>query len=237
MPAMSLEEIIHQLQQFKPLSVFVYGSRARSDFKEDSDFEIGVLFREADYVSRGDIAAKVSAPGVNIYPFKLEDLERGWIDTPFQVDIYLYELMSYAKTVYGEKIVEGLKPPRITTLSLVQRIAFDKGMMVAALLSERHGDEITASQGFAKTVLFATRLLMILHKQKFPAGYDEILAAADEVLDDDKYLELVRRAYDVRLKKSKVTRQNIFDGIAYLNRCVEPQLLAALRERGDVQVL
>lgn len=234
---MNIEDIVSQLQQFKPLSIFIYGSRARTDFKEDSDYEIGVIFRTADYVSRGEIAQQVSLPDVNIYPFKLEDLEAGWLDTPFQVQVYLHELILSAKTVDGEKVMERLEPPKITVLHLLQEIRFGLGRATAALLSERHGDALSASLGFSKTCLFAVRCLAILKLGQFPTSYDDIFALTDQVVDEEKYRELVKTAYDVRRKKQAVTKQHLFDNLAFLNRVVEPTLMEAYREHGDKPIL
>lgn len=215
----------------------MYGSRARTDFKEDSDYEIGVIFSEAEYVGRSEIAKKISIPDVNIYAFKLEDLERGWIDTPFQAQVYLHELILTAKTIDGEKVIERLEPPKITTLSLLQEVRFGLGRGTAALLSERHGDLLSAALGFSKTCLFGVRCLVILKLRRFPTTYDEIFELADQVIQEEKYRELVRAAYDVRQKKTPPTKQQLFDNLAFLNRVVEPILMEAYREHGDAPLI
>jgi hypothetical protein len=234
---MNIEEVITQLQQFKPVSVFLYGSRARTDFLPDSDHEIGVIFRADGYVSRGEIAEKVQFPDVNIYPFKLEDLEAGHLDTPFVVPIYLHELILSARTISGEEAVERLIPPSITTLHLLQEIRFGLGRATAALLSKRHGDDVSAALGFSKTCLFAVRCLVILRLRRFPTSYDEIYELADQVVDDESYRELVKAAYAVRKRELEVTNQHLFDNLAFLNRVVEPVLMEAYQKDGDSVVL
>ena len=67
-----------------PVSVFLYGSRARTDFLKRSDFEIGVLIPNDRYISRGEIKKKIKVTGITIYPFRLEDFKEGIMDTPFQ---------------------------------------------------------------------------------------------------------------------------------------------------------
>jgi hypothetical protein len=227
---MDFQEIIEQLQQFKPSSVFVYGSRARSDHKPDSDYEIGVIFRGTRYVSRSQIAKKVALTEVNIYPFKLEQLQSGQIDTPFQVQVYLRDLVLSAKTIGGEEIIEHLDPPSITALSLLQEVRFDLGRATAALLSKRHGDDKSATLGFSKSCLFAARCLVILKLHQFPTTYDGILKLASQVITDQKYQTLVQDAYDVRQRSAQVTDQLLFDNIAFLTRVVEPTLMEAYRK-------
>ena len=41
----TINEVIDRVySQTKPVSIFVYGSRARGDHLKDSDYEVGVLF-------------------------------------------------------------------------------------------------------------------------------------------------------------------------------------------------
>lgn len=63
-----------------PASVFLYGSRARTDFLKKSDFEIGVLIPMDRYVSRSELKKIVGEDGINIYPFRLKNFKKGIID-------------------------------------------------------------------------------------------------------------------------------------------------------------
>lgn len=47
--SLALDKVV---EQANPVSIFVYGSRARDDYKEYSDFEIGVLFNR-DKIRKG----------------------------------------------------------------------------------------------------------------------------------------------------------------------------------------
>ena len=100
-----------------PTSIFLYGSRARTDFLKRSDFEIGVLIPENRYFSRSDIKKNINIPNVSIYPFKLEDFTKSIIDTPFQKSVYLRELISAGKTLYGKKIIEHISNINNQTVS------------------------------------------------------------------------------------------------------------------------
>src|SRR3989338_6248953 len=55
----NLEKLIKDIEEaFNPASIFIYGSRARDDFYEGSDYEIGVLMKKNNYVSRMEIKNK-----------------------------------------------------------------------------------------------------------------------------------------------------------------------------------
>ncbi|MEM2089771.1 MAG: nucleotidyltransferase domain-containing protein [Candidatus Pacearchaeota archaeon] len=73
-----LKEIVKLLNKhFKPISIFLYGSRARTDFLKRSDFEVGVLFSKDNYVGRSEIKKVVDKKGFNIYPFEYEEFLQG----------------------------------------------------------------------------------------------------------------------------------------------------------------
>src|SRR4030066_1541631 len=116
-----MEDVVKLLNEhFKPISIFLYGSRARTDFTNRSDFEIGVLFPKDRYVGRREIGKLVSKEGYNFYPFEYEDFLQGRIDTPFQKKIYMRELVLAGKTLSGEKIIEKMKEPSISIIDLIQ---------------------------------------------------------------------------------------------------------------------
>ena len=79
-----LEDTVSKLKQFSPRSIFIYGSRGRGDFTDDSDYEVGVVFNESTYVERAKIHAAITDPLVKVYPFKWEELVNGKLDFLFQ---------------------------------------------------------------------------------------------------------------------------------------------------------
>lgn len=79
-------------------SVFLYGSRARTDFYEESDYEIGVLMEKDKYIGRSEIKKHFNLKGVNIFPFYYEDFVAGNPDTPFVKSIYMKEIIEAGKT-------------------------------------------------------------------------------------------------------------------------------------------
>lgn len=215
-----------------PVSVFLYGSRARADFLKSSDFEIGVLIPTDRYVSRSELKRAVGEDGINIYPFRLEDFKSGIIDTPFQKIIYLRELVSAGKTLHGEKVVENMKAPAITVVDVMQDLRFNMGYALGALISHRNKDFKTASLEFYKSCLFGTRSLLILKKRKFALSYDEIFLLSKE-LNLDVYSNLVKTAYDCRVGKVKYSEMDIFQNISYLNKFIESELVKYFKKYGN----
>ena len=219
-----------------PTSIFLYGSRARTDFLKRSDFEIGVLIPERSYFSRADIKKNINISNISIYPFKFEDFINGIIDTPFQKSIYLRELISAGKTVYGKKVIDHMKPPAITVVDLMQDLRFNIGYALGALISHRNKDFKTASLEFYKSCLFGTRSLLILKKRKFALTYDEIFSLSKEI-NLDIYAALVKIAYQCRLGKTKYAETDLFKNISYLNKFIEPELMKYFKLHGNKIVI
>ena len=215
-----------------PMSVFLYGSRARADFLKRSDFEIGVLIPTDRYVSRSELKKAVGEDGINVYPFRLEDFKNGIIDTPFQKIIYLRELVSAGKTLYGEKVIENMQLPAVTVFDVVQDLRFNIGYALGALISHRNKDFKTASLEFYKSCLFGTRTLLILKKRKFALSYDEIFSLSKK-LNLDVYADLVKTAYACRIGKVKHSEMDIFQNISYLNKFIEPELVKYFKKYGN----
>lgn len=105
-------------------SIFLYGSRARADFLDESDYELGVIFQSENYISRSEIRTLVDDSRFSIYPFRRNEILNGTLDTPFQKTLYLWDIKTTGKTLWGETIVEELVPPKIQLLDLLQDIRF-----------------------------------------------------------------------------------------------------------------
>ena len=207
------------VDQAEPVSIFLYGSRARTDFKENSDYEIGILFKRDKKWSRSDLSKLHQVDGLNLYPFVYEDFVKYDLDTPFPKAIYMRELIEGAKTLKGERVVEGMKPPIIKASDLLERSYFDMGYALAAIMSSRQSDWITASQEFSKSVLFGTRVLIILQKKLFPLSYDDIFNESKELDIETEYKELIFHAVQVR-KGSSLDTNMLYTNISFLNKVV-----------------
>lgn len=213
-------------------SVFLYGSRSRSDFYPDSDYEIGVLMEKNKYVSRDEIKNHFNIKGVNIFPFRYEDFVVGNIDTPFQKSIYLREIIEAGKTLAGEKIIENLKLPEIKLLDIIQDIRFNLGYALASTHSYRNGDNATASLHFAKACLFGTRDYIIFKTGKFLISYDDILQASREI-DLEEYQDLPDYAFRLRKREIDIEDKKLFQNISYLNKFIESQMLTVFNSEGN----
>ncbi len=231
-----LEEIIKAItEKFDPVSIFLYGSRARTDSLSRSDYEIGVLYKRAKKISRTELKEINKNKDVVLYPFEYEDFLVYKIDTPFPENIYFRELIKAGKTLHGEKVIENLKPPKITTLDLLQRIRFDTGFALAAILSKRNGDEITAATEFPKSCLFGVRCLMILETKSFPLTYDEIYEESKK-LDLGEYDDVVAHAFAVR-KGEKIDENFLYRNVSLLNKIIKNRILESFRKEGDQELM
>jgi len=90
----------------KPVSIFLYGSMARDDCEQNSDYEVGVVYKKDKKVSRSELAEFHNYKNLKLYPFTSEELENGEIDTPFPKAIYLNSLRDSSKTLFGKEIKE-----------------------------------------------------------------------------------------------------------------------------------
>jgi len=227
-----LEAIIKVItEKFDPVSIFLYGSRARTDSLSQSDYEVGVLYKRDKKISRSELKEINPYKDVALYPFEYEDFLDYKIDTPFPENIYFRELIEAGKTLYGEKVIENLEPPKITTLDLLQRIRFDTGFALAAILSKRNGDKITAATEFPKSCLFGVRCLIILDAKNFPLTYDDIYAQSKK-LNLGEYREVVEHAFAVR-KGEEIEENFLYRNVSLLNKIIKNRILESLRKDGD----
>lgn len=228
-----LNAILDKLETFcEPISIFLYGSRARTDFLKRSDFEIGVLIPERRYMSRGEIRKIIKEKKINIYPFRYEDFIKGKIDTPFQNSIYLRELVLTGKTLRGKRVIEEINPPTIKVIDIIQDLRFNIGYALASVISYRNSDSKTASMEFYKSCLFGTRSLVILKLKIFALTYKEIYEFSKK-LKLGEYELLVLVAYKSRQGKIKYSEKDMFQNISYLNKFIEPQLIRYFNKYGN----
>ena len=221
-------ETIHN--KTKPISIFLYGSRSRTDFKKDSDYEIGIIY-DNNKISRSELAKMHNLKNLVIYPFLLSDLKNYDLDTPFPKAIYFKELIETGKTILGENILENMKSPKIKTVDLIERTAFDIGTAFAAVRSFRNNDLISTSINF-KSALFGARVLEILKLHKFPYTYDEIYKASQELELEKEYRELLDNAIKIR-NKGKIEEKYLFKNISFLNQVVMKEVKKDYKENGD----
>ncbi|MCK5413322.1 MAG: nucleotidyltransferase domain-containing protein [Candidatus Pacebacteria bacterium] len=229
---LKLNKICFKLEKYKPVSAFLYGSRARKDYHKNSDFEIGVLFSEKEYLSRSKLAVIFKEyKNYNIYPFVFEKFIKGEIDSPFVKNIYLREITQEGKTIFGEEIIENINPPKIYTIDIVQELRFNIGKSLDSIICEREGCNKITSSFFSKSCLFGTRDLIILKQKFFPVSYDEIFKLSNQ-LDLGVYNKIVNVAYKIR-KNGKYSKNDLFQNISYLNSFVEKEILNSYKKDGN----
>lgn len=232
-----LQETIDAVtSKFDPVSIFLYGSRARTDALDRSDYEIGVLYKRAKKISRVELKAINSHKEIILYPFEYEDFVAYKIDTPFPEAIYFRELIGAGKTLYGEQIVEHLQPPKITTLDLLQRVRFDTGFALAAILSKRNGDDITASTEFSKSCLFAVRCLIILETKLFPFTYDDIYEQSKDI-ELGEYRQVVEHAFAVRKGTEPLGENLLYRNVSLLNKVIKNRIVDSMQKEGSKELL
>jgi len=223
-------------QEASPVSVFIYGSRARKDYKEQSDFEAGVLFNRDKKWSRSQLTILHNISGLNVYPFVLEDFQQYKLDTPFPKAVYLRELMSGAVTIRGQKVLETMELPEVRLSDLIEVATFQTAYALGAVLSTRQKDLVTSSIEFTKSALFGARALVVLEAGNFPLSYDEIYEEANKLdfLDEDAKA-ILAHAMDVR-KGQPLNPELLYKNITFLNQTVYPRIKNQLTD-GDKVVL
>lgn len=206
-----LKTLATELVDLGARSVFLYGSRARGDNLSDSDWEIGVIFDQEEYISRRELAP-LQTGGVVIYPFKYEELAVGIADVPFTRSIWLTELITAAKTIGGEDVTSKIPLPEITTLDIIADNSFYKARSLDAMIAQREGHDSLARDLFVKSALLGARVLILAQKLQFPKSYSDIVRLATPLLDEKSQV-ILGRALDVRTKKEAVTANETFDNI------------------------
>lgn len=229
---MDIEQVLNEIEKVcQPTSIFLYGSRARTDSTPGSDYEIGVLLPEDKYVGRSVLRGAVKDKGVSVYPFRLEQFKAGNPDTPFNKKIYLREVIASGKTLRGEKVIESMQLPSIETLDVLSDAQFNLGYALAATIAHRDGSEQTANLLFYKSCLFGVRSLIMEKTGKVPATYDDIVAEA-ELLELGEYADLVKAAYQAR-QSGTYDPAALFKNISFINQFVMPALRNRMEKDGN----
>ena len=230
---MNINSVLENIsQKTRAISVFLWGSRARGDAQEDSDWELGALFRKEHLISEYELRQLANAPdNVSIYPYEYNLFICGEIVVPFQRSLYLREIKLTAKTLLGEKVVESFSPPPITIVDLLCDLKFALGRASDAIVSFRRGDKTLAARLFFKSCMFATRDWLIFAQKYFPTTYHEINEMANS-----EYAELVHKAYSGRFGAIP-EEYLLLDNIHYINAFIEEQIELEYHRNGNVVLI
>ncbi len=229
-----LEETLNVFEEkFHPTSIFLYGSHAKGDAKPESDYELGLLFPEADYVLSATIRAASVSEKVSPYPFKLEAFVAGTPDTPFQKRLYMRELALTARTLRGEKIVENLTPLPIRLSDLLADAQFRLGCALSAVVAHKDGAIETAKTLFYKNALYAARDLVILQSGTFPTTHEDIYTQSIGLVQEwSEYVLVLEHAFDMRTSTESYVPERVFRNITFINQHVIPLIEAKIAEKG-----
>ena len=218
------KKILETLKSFKPLSVFLYGSQANNNTNSKSDFEIGVIFDDKNYVSRQELQKSISNKNYNVFPFKLSEIKNCTFDTPFQKKIYLYSLITgHAKTIFGDKIIESLTLPKITKYDLLMDTSFNLGYAVAAVRLAKENVDSLAFELFYKSMFFATRNLFFAKFGVLLNEYTNIYKESYKLQLPTEYQELLNIGNKLRNEiVNEVDKKYLFKNISYINMYIIP---------------
>ena len=221
---------------FKPLSIFVYDSNVDSGAQGKNDMNLGVIFEDNKYVERKNIIELISSGTTSITPFKLSEITSHDVETLFQKNLFIKSLANGgAKTVYGDKIVEELKEPKVTAKDLLMDTYFNLGRAMSAVQSnknEKIKSSAAANELFYKSCLLCARNLVYFSTKKFPVTYLDIYIAAIKLELPKEYISLLETAYSLRNEPNKkLDTKYYYSNIKYINQFV----LEVLQKQKDIK--
>ncbi len=232
-----IDEILDKIESFSnPVSIFLYGSRARNDYLDSSDYEIGVLYEKDKIIDEKTLNLKLACDDkYRIYPYEINEFLLGQLDIPFESSIFLRMVALKGLTLRGQKIIESFSPPAITLVSLLRDIKFQLGRASDSIILSRLGESAMSTKLFYKSCLWGTRNLIILLNNKFPVSYVDINEAAS-LIDLGEFKKIVDSAYKARIG-GEVVFEDLISNVWYLNRFVEKQLLQHYQSFGDKNLI
>lgn len=215
-----LDELLRKIwEESTPVSIFVYGSMARDDFENDSDYEIGIIYEEDKKWSRQKLGELHDYKNVKIYPFILEELEKGEIDTPFPQVIYLQTLLKEGCVLYGKKLEEIIKEKKITKEDLFESVGFCLGRAYSAIVSSRQNDLVAVRDDFTKSALYGLQILIFIKIGELVFSYKEIQEKSKDLIPEE-FKELINHAIEVRKGNMVIKTPLLYKNISFLNKVV-----------------
>ncbi len=218
-------EIINKLKKYNPLSIFTYGSFATNTQNQNSDVEIGVIFDEENFISNEKLLKIINNPYYSVFSFKKHELETYSIDTPFDKNIYIASLiLGNAKTIYGEKIIEKLTPPKLTKQNFLNDTYFNLGYALSAYRIHKAKNIALSNDLLYKSIFYTTRTLVYIKTKQLISGYNNIYKEGKKLKLDKEYNRLLDLAYTLRNDVAKynqsVDGSKFLKDITYINKYV-----------------
>jgi len=215
-----LDELLKKIwEETEPVSIFLYGSMARDDFENDSDYEVGIIYERDKKWSRQKLSEFYDYKNVKIYPFVEEELEVGEIDTPFPKEIYLQTLLQENFLVYGKKLEEIIKYLKISKDDLMESVGFCLGRAYSAVVSSRQNDWIAVRDNFTKSAFYGLQILVFIKTGELIFSYKKIQEKSKDLLPEE-YKELIDHVIEVRKGNVVVNTSLLYKNINFLNKVV-----------------
>lgn len=215
-----VEKILLKITEIlDPVSIFLYGSMARDDFESDSDYEIGVVYKNASKMSRSELKEINPNSNIKIYPFIYEDLIVGKIDTPFPKYFYLRNIAESSINIFGKNIKDIVKVPKLKKKDLFEQFGYCSGRAYSAVVSSKQNDLIAVRDGFTKSMLYGLQMLVFVKTGRIIFSYKEL---ADKSLKfvPDEFKELVNIVFEVRKRNIIFDFSYLYKSISFLNKVV-----------------
>lgn len=223
----NLDIIVNKIKSnFKPYSIFLYGSAATNTSNSKSDYEIGVIFKKDNYISRKYLKEVIPENDYAIFPFRFEEMLVYDIDTPFQKEIYIASLINGgARTISGKDIFKELKMPIITKECLLEDIYFNKGLAFSAVKIFKTGNIELANEQFYKSCFFVIRDLIYLKQNYLCTTYEDIYFKSKKISIPEEYTTLIDCAYNLRTEKiSSIDSVMYFKNISFINKYIVKEI-------------
>ena len=234
-PKEQYNQAIYKIEEaFSPLCIFLYGSQARGDATQKSDYELGVVENENYPISRESLHLLIkNYTMVHAYPFRLLELQSGKPNIPFQKSLWINEILKVAKTVYGENIFKKIPPPPIKVSDLLESASFNTGVAFMSALIHRTGEIDLATDYFAKSCLFSAQLLIILKKREFILDFESIFREAIKFEMEEKYKDVLQHAIRTRRTEEALREGVLYTNMSFISEVVKKNILEYLERSGD----
>ncbi len=223
---MNLEYVVEILKTFSPISIFLYGSQATKDTNIKSDYEVGIIFDDNNYVTRATIKEQVPENKFSIFPFKKSAILSGNIDTPFQKSIFLNTLtLGSAKTIFGEKVIENLHCPEITKYDLLMDTSFNLGYALSSVQVMKQKNIHLANEMLYKSAFYATRNLIFYKTKILAIGYSKIYQESKRINLPEEYTRLLDVCISLRENpNTEIDTSLYFKNVSFINQFVIPEI-------------
>ncbi len=230
-------EIIKKIgETFNPVSIFLYGSRARTDFLQESKYDCGLLYFRNNGIAASEVEKIIVGSNINLKLIEYEKFMEYEFEVLFPELIFFRDIIGMGKTVFGKEIVEKLRPAPISILDVLEEFRFETGLAHASMLSFKRKELVTAKKEFCKSCLYAVRCLIILQTKQFPFTYEQIYKFSLTLKLGKQYNEVIKHAFEVR-KSGDIQESYLHDNTLFLNEAVREKIVEKLKAEGNAVLI